>query len=77
MKNELEIALKLLPIDIAKLYLSTGRIESIFNETLEITEYLEQSRFTSKAKSRGKRHLIIIYSYKRKKRKEIVNKSIN
>ena len=43
-----------------------------FQEKVEVTECLEQSHLTSRHKSRGKLHLIVMYSYKRRKRKESV-----
>ena len=39
---------------------------------MKIEEYLEKSHLSSRAKSRAKRHLIVDYSFKRKKRKETV-----
>ena len=39
---------------------------------MQITEILERSRFSSNAKSRGQRHLIVAYSFKRRKRAETV-----
>eukprot|EP01083_Nonionella_stella_P200812 735074_1 len=68
--NVLQQAMSVLKPELQTMYTKQARIEAILNEKVEINEHLEQSRFTSKGRSRGKRFLIVIYSFQRKKRKE-------
>eukprot|EP01084_Bolivina_argentea_P025131 46752_1 len=52
--NALHQALSVLKPELQAMYAKEARIEAILNEKVEITEHLEQSRFTSKGRSRGK-----------------------
>merc|ERR1712217_771942 len=54
------------------MYSAQGRVDAISKEKVKIEEYLEKSHLSSRAKSRAKRHLIVEYSFKRKKKKETV-----
>jgi len=71
-ENQLNTALRGLPAPLQTMYAPEARVEAILDEKVEITEQLEASHLSSRAKSLGKLHLVVIYSYHRRKRKESV-----